>query len=141
MARKSSQTEETKQKRETFTRSLRCVLKTEEIAARADKAGHLMAKAEEAKEELAEETKQRKSQIKRMGQDSRALMREVTERATMRDVECERVYDYKSATVSEVRKDTGEPLAEPRAMTDEEKQRELPYELPPSGGDLDEEFE
>lgn len=141
MARKkNSQTEEDKSiKREPFTRQLRVALTAEEAATLSTKSEELFEQADVAKEVLSEETKQRKAAIKRMTQDARALLKDSADRATNRDVACERVYDYRADMVREVRKDTGEVIGE-RAMTDDERQRELPYDLPPGGGDLEEEF-
>ena len=44
-----------------------------------------------------------------------------------RDVECEVISNYKDGQITVVRTDTGEPVEE-RAMTDNERQRELPVQ-------------
>lgn len=140
MARKKKpSTEDESVKREPFTRQLRVALTAEEVAALGGESEHLFAKADMLDEARAEENKQRRAEIKRMVQDARTMLRDVADRATSRAVACERVYDYRAGMVREIRNDTAEVIGE-RVMTDDERQRELPYDLPPGGGDLEEEF-
>lgn len=122
---------------ENFVRDLRVALKTEEIAERADRAAQLLAERDSKEEEQKAAAKHAKSIVESMEAELRRLSNEVRTKATYREVQCERVYDFRLGKIFEKRLDTGDVLFE-RAMTDAERQRELPFP-PPS--DIDKDFD
>lgn len=123
---------------EAFVRELRVQLKTEEIAERADRAAQLLAERDSKEEEQKAAAKHAKSVIESMEAELRRLSNEVRTKATYREVQCERRYDYRLGKIFEIRKDTDEVLFE-RPMTDAERQRELDLDKQP--GDLDDDFD
>lgn len=137
-AAEPEKTEEQPVKVEGFIRELRVQLKTDEIAERADRAAQLLAERDSKEEEQRAAAKHAKSVIESMEAELRRLSNEVRTKATYREVQCERRYDYRVGKIIEVRKDTDEVLFE-RPMTDAERQRELDLDTPPS--DLDDDFD
>jgi len=135
MAKKKKEDEKEKSRRkvEAFRQQLRVTLTTEEVASRADRAAHVLAERDQKEEEAKAAQKHLKSIIDNMEAEMRRLSNEVRDHATYQLVDCERVYDYETGRVSEIRKDTGESVNE-RAMTLEERQQELSF------GDVEDEF-
>lgn len=124
---------------ESFTRSLRCDLKADEIAERADRAATLIAERDAKDEEQRAAAKHAKSVIETIDAEIRSLSNQVRTKATYRDVPCERVKDLRLKKIIEKRCDTGEVLFE-RALTEAECQAELDFpDAKP--GDLDADFD
>lgn len=132
MAKKKQ--DEKRIKIEKITKNLRCDLSEKDVAERSDRVAHLIAKKETKEEELKLQTKQAKNEIGMVEAEITHLASEVRDRATYRDIECERQYRISDGKVVDVRLDTGEEVFE-RAMTAAELQGELPFE-----GDVDDEF-
>lgn len=125
---------------ENFTRDLKVALSKEEVAERADRAAQLLADRDHEESELKAHASHVKSRIATMESEMRHLSGEVRTKCTYREVECERRFLYETSVVQEVRMDTGEVLSE-RAMTDREKQRDLPFGGGSGGGgDIDDDF-
>lgn len=144
---KKKPTEDQENKRkirtERFEQSLRCQLTKEEIADRADRAAQLLEDRDHEEEELKAHAKHVKGKIERIEAEMRQHSNEVRTRSTYRDIECERIFDYKSKRVREVRGDTGEVISD-REMTEREKQMGL-FDDPEGGpdgggGGLDDDF-
>lgn len=114
---------------ETLVRQLKVQLTAPEIAERADRAAKLLEDRDRAEAELKAHATHAKSLIAQMEAEMRALSGEVRTKFTYRDVECERRFLYATGCVQEVRLDTEEVIAE-RAMTEKEKQRDLPFTRP-----------
>lgn len=112
-------------KTEDFTTSLKMQLSTEDIAERADRCAQLVAKRDEKVEQDKAAAKHNKSIVESMEAEIRTLSNEVRTKATYKQVECERRFNYITGRVSEVRNDTGEILSD-RKLTHAEMQRELP---------------
>ncbi|MBA2724267.1 MAG: hypothetical protein H0U56_15545 [Methylibium sp.] len=106
---------------EKFSRSLRVVLKPEELASRADRAAHLLCQRDEKAEEVKASSSQLRAQIKELEAELRKVSNEVRDKATYQQVPCERRYNFRLGKVVEVRTDTGDELTE-RAMSDAERQ-------------------
>ena len=123
---------------ERYRRSLRVELKPEEIAESADRAAQMIADRDSKDEEQKAQAKHAKAIIEGLEGEIRRLSNEVRTKATYRDVECDRIFDLRTKTLTEKRTDTGEVLFE-RPLTETECQREL--DLPPPGGDLDSDFD
>ncbi len=148
MARKKKSTEEKATEKgsppvkiERFSQNLAVALKPAEIAERADRAAHLLADRDHLEAQFDEERKLQKNRVSSLETEMRRLSQEVREKLTYRDVECERRFDYASATVRDVRTDTGEALME-RPMSEQEKQRQFDFDdKKPGGGDVDDEFD
>lgn len=130
---------------ESFSQNLPVPLKAVEIAERADRAAQLLADRDTKVEEQKAQSKHAKSVIEQIEAEMRRLSGEVRTKRTYQDVDCERVYNYEAATVTERRLDTKEVLSE-RPMNDVERQQPLPFEpgaeppKPSGSGDLDDEF-
>lgn len=94
------------------------ILLAGEIARKHIEAGHLEKKKQEITKRFAAEIAAADSVL---GE----LSSKINDGHEYRDVECEKVLDYSTGTVTVVRKDTAE-VVEERPMQDEEKQPELP---------------
>lgn len=131
------------EKKEIFERELRVILTPEQVAERADRAAHLLQQRDD-KESLAKAAqKHAKSEIDELEATMRRLGGEVRDKATYLPTRCERVFDYRTGTVTETRLDTGEVISE-RPMTAEERQMafdERKDDDGKGGGDLDADFE
>lgn len=123
---------------EKFRRSLRVELKPDEIAESADRAAQMLADRDAKDEEQKAAAKHAKAVIESIDAEIRRLSNEVRTKATYRDVECDRIFDLRTKTLTEKRTDTGETLFE-RPLTEAECQREL--DLPEPNADLDSDFE
>lgn len=146
MAKKPTKPEEKKQpsvRKEPFATDLRVPLKEHEVADRADRAAVLADDIEQKADAAKETAKAARSALARLAAEKRGLEREVRARATYREVQCERRFNYDDGVVSEVRLDTGEEISS-RPMTEAEKQLFMSFspdgQPKPSGGDLDDEF-
>lgn len=113
-----------------FTRSLRCELTDQEIHERAQTAARMVVTIDELESAAKAEAKRRKTFIEEKEAELRRLSAEIRDKATFREIDCERLYDYKLGLVREVRTDTGELLSE-RAMTYSERQLELDIDEEP----------
>lgn len=140
----SAKDEEKKSKTRTerYERNLRCALSAEEVADRADRAAQLLEDRDHKEEELKAHAKHAKGEIERIEAEMRQYSNEVRTRSTYRDIECERIYEWDTGRVREVRGDTGEVISD-REMTEREKQMGLfdGKDPPPGGGgNLEDEF-
>lgn len=128
-------------RREGFRENLRCPLTKEEIEARADKAANLVENMDNLDNDMKAHQKAKKAELERVAAEHRHLSNEVRTKATYRDIDCERIFDYDEGKVREVRLDTGEELS-CREMSDREKQMGLfdGDDKKPDGGSLDDEF-
>lgn len=115
---------QTRQRRETFTRSLRVDLSDSEVLDRSSRAARLVEERDAMEEALKDYSKHQKALIGEKDSEIRRLSSEVRSRTTYRATDCERVFDYARGNVVETRLDTGEQLNE-RAMVHEERQQEL----------------
>lgn len=111
---------------ETFTRDLKVTLTAAEVAERADRAARLLEDRDRAEAELKAHATSVKIRIATMEAEMRELSAEVRTKYTYREVECERRFLFATGCVQEVRLDTEEVISE-RAMTEKEKQRDLPF--------------
>lgn len=114
---------------DSFTRDLKVVLTAAEVAERADRAARLLEDRDRAEAELKAHATSVKSRIATMEAEMRELSAEVRTKYTYREVECERRFLFTTGCVQEVRLDTEEVISE-RAMTEKEKQRDLPFTKP-----------
>lgn len=119
----------------TFSRDLICDLTREEVEERASKAAELVQKRDLKQADFDSQRKYWKNQIEEIEVEIRSVSSEVRSKKTSRQIVCERICDYTSGRVREVRTDTGEALSD-RAMTDAERQRELDF----GDNDVDEAF-
>jgi hypothetical protein len=113
-------------KREKFPQSLRVQLTPDEIADRADRAAHKVSVIAEKKAELKAVSTHQKGIIETVEAELSLLSKEVRDKSTYAQVECERQLDFNEGTYREIRLDTGEMLIE-RKLLESEKQRELPF--------------
>lgn len=111
---------------EKYSTSLRVVLTPDEIADRADRAAQKLAERDSKEEEMKAAAKHAKGVIEMLEAELRQLSTEVRTRSTYAPVECERRYDYRAKTYTEVRLDTDETLTE-RPLTETELQRDLAF--------------
>lgn len=134
--------------KENFERELRVILTGDEVATRADRLGHLIGERDHKAELMATAKKHAQNEVNEIEARIRRLGNEVRDKACYKEVPCERVFDYRTGTVTEVRSDTGEEIGA-RPMNEIERQMRLPKK-PPKGdgpaagggaGGLDEEFE
>jgi hypothetical protein len=100
---------------------LRVELTEKEIAKRALRAANILVQIRTAKLDKKDSAKAFKTQIDALDKEHDRLSDEVRTRATEKTVTCERVFDFETKMVSEVRLDTGAVEVE-RPMTDEELQ-------------------
>jgi hypothetical protein len=119
-----------KTKTETYSANLKVQLTVEEVAERADRAAAKIAERDQKEEEQKAANKHAKSVIESIDAEIRLLSNEVRSRASWRETLCERRWDYKAGTVTEVRTDTDEEISS-RRMTDSERQMELPLVAKP----------
>lgn len=129
MAKKQRQSEngeeqQKNEKRVPFTRELKCALTREEVEERAQEAASILERRDQREADLKEESKRWKNEIAQLDLEHRYLSSEVRNRATVRAIECVRVFDFDLGKVHEVRTDTMETL-HTRNMTDSERQRDL----------------
>jgi hypothetical protein len=116
---------------EEFQRSCRVELTAKEVADRADRASHLVAEIDAKDADRKAAAKSAASQIEELEAELRRISNEVRDKATYRLVDCERKYDYRVGTVTELRTDTREIL-HMAPMTDAERQLRLGLESPES---------
>lgn len=114
---------------ESFQRQLRVDLEPKEVADRADRASHLLAEIDAKDADRKVAAKAAATQIEELEAELRRISGEVRDRATYRLVDCERKYDYRVGTVTELRTDTREILRM-APMTDAERQMQLGLEQP-----------
>lgn len=133
-------TEQHPVKIERFSRNLRTTLTDREIVERARRAAHLAAEVEQLEDEAKAAAKQAKARIEEIQAEQRRLNLEVADGAVHRETPCERHYIYRTGTVVEIRKDTGEQLSE-RPMTERERQPDLPGVADGEFAEVDEEPE
>jgi hypothetical protein len=112
---------------ETFSRQLKVELTEKEVAERADRAAHVLRLRDSKEDDRKAANTAAKSQIEELEAELRNLSSEVRDRATYRQVECERRYDYRLRQVVEKRLDTSIILHE-HAMTEAEAQLPLGLE-------------
>ena len=121
--------------------------KKEKVVARTEKCSHMLrvplteaeildyagkaADAQQAITVIAEELQSIKDEFKSRSQSEIAALQKfssfVREKYEVRDVECERLFDYANAIVRTTRLDTGVTFKE-RKMTDDELQTEIDFE-------------
>lgn len=127
---------------ERFSQQLTCALKREEIEERAQRAAHLLSDRDSKEAAFDEEKKTMKNELNKLDLQVRELSKEVREKVTMRDVNCERRFVYSEKVVRDVRLDTGETVFE-RPMTDTELQTAFDFDKKgdgSGGSDVDDEF-
>jgi hypothetical protein len=112
--------------------------KEEAAKTEAHRAAHLLEQHDLKEAEFAEERKRQKSVLTDMLTELRRLNGEIRDKSTYRPVQCERRYLYDQGKLVEIRCDTGEVISD-RPLTEQEKQRELPFDQQ-KGDDLDDEF-
>jgi hypothetical protein len=129
--RKVKKSNETKTQEPTridkFQQRLPVMLTEKELLGAGDRAAHLAKEAHEAEEARKEADATAKATVKRLQNESEALLATVRDKREYRLVPCERRFDFRLGTVTEVRVDTGEQLEE-RAMRDDERQVDLGLE-------------
>lgn len=111
-------------KRVTFSRDLTCALTREEVEERAQEAASLIERRDQKEADFKEQAKRWKNEIRQLDVEHRLVSSEVRSRTTVRNVECERVFDYAAGLVIETRSDTGEVINS-RKMADAERQKDL----------------
>jgi hypothetical protein len=127
MAKKKEEHPADNIKRVKFTQSLKVPLTTDEIADRADRAAHLVASIQAKEDELKAVVKHHKSIIESEMVTLDLHSKEVRDKTTYRQVDCERQYDFNAGKYREIRNDTGEVMNE-RRLLESEKQMELPFD-------------
>lgn len=140
MARKKSSEPDKPEdiRREPFRQELAVVLTTHEVSEHAQRAAHLLQDHDAKADEFKEVQKQNKLTLDEITSQMRRHARVVREGREFRQVQCERVYNWTLGSVTDVRTDTGETIAE-RPMTEPERQRSLDFDKP-GEGDVDSEF-
>jgi hypothetical protein len=123
----SKKTDAADAKVEKFTASLKVQLTPLEIADRADRAASILAERDAKEEEHKAAAKHNKAVIEALEAELRRLSNEVRTKSTYQPVPCERRYVYSTNTLLEVRMDTDEVILD-RALTEAERQRELPLD-------------
>lgn len=120
---------------ERFTRNLRCALNESEVNQRARRAaalGHLIGQAEGERDAAK---KRANAEIELLQSERNILDQEVNDSATYRDVECQRVFNYRMGEKYEIRTDTKEEIpGSKQPLTDRERQLELGSKAAGSGG-------
>lgn len=109
---------------ERFEQELRVTLTSEEVAERADRAAHLVSTIDEREQSMKAQQAHAKAEIAKLQSEMKWISNEVRDKATYRDVKCERLFVFRTAEVIELRTDTGEEISR-RAMYESEKQLEL----------------
>jgi len=107
-----------------FQQRLPVMLTEKELLGAGDRAAHLAKEAHEAEEARKEADATAKATVKRLQNESEALLATVRDKREYRLVPCERRFDFRLGKVTEIRVDTGEQLSE-RPMRDDERQTEL----------------
>lgn len=111
---------------ERVTKNLRCVLTDPEVLERGEKIAGLMAEEDKLEGEREAMSKRLKGEVADLAEQRSYLGREVRERATHRDVDCEVQLDVRAKRVETIRLDTGEPVpGTARAATAKELQGNL----------------
>jgi ferritin-like protein len=119
-----------------FRQELAVGLTREEVEAKSQLMATRVAEIDVKKAEFSELAKNNRSRLAEMETDIRRLSNAVRDKAEIRGVSCERIFNYTTGRVRDVRVDTGDVLSE-RDMTDDERQRDLPIG---EGGDIDDDF-
>ncbi len=127
MAKKPQTAQTPDVKVEKFKQSLRVQLTREQVAERADRAAQVLQSRDEKEDEMKAAQKHAKSIIEQLEAELRTLSHEVRTRSIYTPVPCTRTHDYAEGIVYTVREDTSE-IIDTRRMTEEEAQRELPFE-------------
>jgi len=112
-------------KTEAFERTLPVRLADNEIADRADRAAHLLAKRDDCEASMKAAAAHAKAQIKEIEAELRKLSTEVRDKTTYRPVACTRFFHYPARRLVEKRDDTGTEIFE-RQLFESELQVELP---------------
>ena len=110
-----------------FQEVLRCELTGDEVAVRANQLAITQKDIEENEAEAKGAAETFKAARKRLEHARNILAREVRERSTFRQVDCQESFTTEDGLVwvERIRQDTGE-VVERRLATDTEKQKELP---------------
>ena len=110
-----------------FQRNMKVVLTDKQKLERGDRAAYLKGEIEQREEEMASAKKQAQARIDELDSEFSRLMLELRDGSIFTDVACEERFIYRTGEVVEVRTDT-KPEQEigRRAMTDRERQPELP---------------
>jgi hypothetical protein len=109
---------------EEFSRELTCKLDDKGVLERASRAAKVLQRKLDLESEFDEERKRWKGLISKAELEHRMLSQEVRTRETLREVQCERVFDFTAAEVYECRLDTFERI-DTRPMTKAERQGRL----------------
>ena len=109
------------------TETLKCILTTQEVTEAAQALARHVGESrslEQEKKSVTDGFKAKIAEAEAKIMQQEALVRDGYE---YRKVECDRIYDYEAATVTLVRKDTGEQ-AEIRKMRADERQAEMDFD-------------
>jgi hypothetical protein len=121
-----------------FTKNLKVELSKDEIIERAQRQARLAEEIGLKEEERDSAKKHANARIEELEAEAKRLLSEIRDGATWKEVACETRFVYRLGVVHEVRTDTQEVMSE-RAMTDRERQLELPDAgSSGTGGDPDE---
>lgn len=118
------QTRQHRVRNEEFSRELTCKLDDREVLDRASRAAKVLQRKLDLEGEFDEEKKRWKGLISKSDLEHRMLSQEVRTRETLREVQCERVFDFTAGEVYEHRLDTFERI-DTRPMTKAERQGRL----------------
>ncbi len=127
---------------ERFQRNLKVALTEAQQLDRARRAAEIAGEVGNKEAERDAAKKHVNAQIEELQAEQQRLNGEIRDRATYKDVACERRFNYRLGTVGEYRTDTNELIpGTERALSDRERQIELG--LPGNGngsGDIEEDF-
>lgn len=121
-------------KTQPYKRDLTVALTRDELDEVAQRMSHKIADRDIREAELKERAKRDKSALKDLETDIRRYANTIRDKAELREIQCERRFNFTTGRVIDVRTDTGVVLSE-RDMTEEERQKEIDF------GDVDDEFE
>lgn len=139
--KKKAKKEPAKTRKEPYTESLRCMLTRAEAEKYGAEAGAAEDRAEKLREELDAEKDKYKTQIKEAVAEFRQKFSIFKSKSIVREVACEREYNWETKRVREIRLDTKDVLND-RPMTEDEihEQATLFGEPEAEKKDLDDEF-
>src|ERR1022692_244375 len=95
-------------KREKFSQSLKVMLTQEEIADRADRAAFKVAAIQGKEADLKAVTQHHKGLIESDKAELSMLSKEVRDKSTYRQIDCEKQFDFNEGKVRVIRLDSGE---------------------------------
>lgn len=118
-----------------YTDTLAVPLSNSELIERSQLAARLLSERDQLEEKLKADSSSQKAVIKEKEAAFRRISKEVEQGRTFKPVDCERVYNYTTGYVTEIRLDTGKEIGTKRRMNHDEQQRSLGFDATKAAAD------